>query len=40
MEGVTKATAAEFDNLGGFRGFAKLPSFAGAIRKHSIVSRI
>ena len=38
MEGVTKATAAEFDNLGGFRGFAKLPSFAGDRREHQIVS--
>jgi small subunit ribosomal protein S12e len=38
MEGVIKATAAEFDENGGFRGFAKLPSFAGDSREHWITS--
>ena len=38
MEGVTKATAAEFDDHGGFRGFAKLPSFAVDRHEHRIVS--
>ena len=38
MEDVTKATVAEFDDHGGFRGFAKLPSFAVDRREHRIVS--
>ena len=38
MEGVNKDTAAEFDDSGGFRGFAKLPSFAGDRHEHRIVS--
>ena len=38
MENVTKATATEFDDHGGFRGFGKLPSFAGDLREHGIVS--
>ena len=38
MEGVTTVTVAEFDDQGGFRGFAKLPSFTGDRREHGIVS--
>ena len=38
MENVTKVTVAEFDDHGGFRGFAKLPSFSGDHPEHRIVS--